>query len=73
MTTGATKKEYFQPPGLKIHVLWEVPIEQKRLSSSDIRDLMRKDKKWGHFVPNIVAKLMRQWNIAEKLKEIRSK
>ncbi|MFX0080711.1 MAG: nicotinate-nucleotide adenylyltransferase [Candidatus Hodarchaeota archaeon] len=69
---GKQKKKYFQSLGLKIHVLWEVPIEQKGLSSSDIRDLMRKSEKWEHLVPISVAKLMKQWNIAKRLKEISS-
>ena len=70
---GRQKKDYFQSLGLKIQVLWEVPLEQKGLSSSDIRDLMRKDEKWEHLVPTSVAKLMKQWNIVKRLKEISSK
>lgn len=70
---GRQKKIYLQSLGLKIHVLWEVPLELKGLSSSDIRDLMRKDEKWEHLVPKSVAKLMKQWNVAKRLKEISSK
>jgi len=69
---GRQKKDYFQSLGLKILVLWEVPLEQKGLSSNDIRDLMRKDEKWEHLVPKSTAKLMKQWNIAQRLKEISS-
>ncbi len=67
---GRQKKDYFQSLGLKIHVLWEVPLEQKGLSSSDIRDLMRKGEKWEHLVPTSVANLMKQWNVTKRLKEI---
>lgn len=67
---GRQKKDYFQSLGLKIHILWEVPIEQKGLSSSDIRDLMRKGEKWEHLVPSSVANLMTQWHVAQRLKEI---
>ena len=67
---GRQKKDYFQSLGLKIHILWEVPIEQKGLSSSDIRDLMRKGDKWEHLVPSSVVNLMKQWKIAQRLKEI---
>ena len=70
---GRQKKDYFQSLGLKIQVLWEVPLEQKGLSSSDIRDLMRKGEKWEHLVPSSVANLMKQWNVAQRLKEIRLK
>ena len=69
---GRQKKDYFQSLGLKIHVLWEVSLEQKGLSSSDIRDLMRKGEKWEHLVPSSVANLMKQWNVAQRLKEISS-
>jgi len=67
---GRQKKDYFQSLGLKIHVLWEVPLEQRGLSSSDIRDLMRKGEKWEHLVPKSTAKLMKQWNVTKRLKEI---
>lgn len=67
---GRQKKDYFQSLGLKIHVLWEVPLEQKGLSSNDIRDLMRKGEKWEHLVPSSVANLMTQWHVAQRLKEI---
>jgi nicotinamide-nucleotide adenylyltransferase len=70
---GQQKKRYFQDLGLKIHVLWEVPLENKGLSSSDIRESMIKNGKWEHFLPISVVKLMNEWNIAQRLKEINSK
>ncbi|KKM72497.1 hypothetical protein LCGC14_1419920 [marine sediment metagenome] len=70
---GRQKREYFQSLGLKIHVLWEVTLENKGLSSSDIRESMKVGKKWEHLVPSSVAKLMKEWGIAQRLKEITSK
>ena len=70
---GHQKKKYFQSLGLKIHVLWEVTLENKGLSSSDIRDSMVKDESWEEFVPSSVAKLMKEWDIAQRLKKISSK
>ncbi len=70
---GHQKKKYFQSLGLKIHVLWEVTLENKGLSSSDIRDSMVKDENWEEFVPSSVAKLMNEWDIAQRLKKISSK
>ncbi|KKN62078.1 hypothetical protein LCGC14_0515730 [marine sediment metagenome] len=70
---GRQKREYFQSLGLKIHVLWEVTLENKGLSSSDIRESMKVGKKWEHLVPSSVAKLMKEWGIAQRLKEISSK
>ena len=70
---GQQKKKYFQDLGLKIHVLWEVPLDKKGLSSSDIRETMIKNGKWEHFLPSSVVKLMNEWDIAQRLKEISSK
>lgn len=67
---GKQKKKYFQSLGLKIHVLWEVPLEKKGLNSSDIREAIMTGKKWEHFVPSNVAILLKKWNIAQRLKEI---
>jgi len=67
---GRQKKEYFQSLGLKIHVLWEVPLEKKGLSSSDIRETMISGEKWEHLVPSNVAILLKKWNITQRLKEI---
>jgi len=70
---GQQKKKYFQDLGLKIHVLWEIPLDKKGLSSSDIRETMIKNGKWEHFLPSSVVHLMNEWNIAQRLKEINSK
>lgn len=67
---GQQKKKYFQDLGLKIHVLWEVPLDKKGLSSSDIREAMIKSEKWEHIVPSSTVKLMKEWDIAQRLKEI---
>lgn len=67
---GRQKKEYFKSLGLKIHVLWEVPLEKKGLSSIDIRTAMINGDKWEHFLPSSVVKLMEKWNISQRLKEI---
>ncbi|MBY8985395.1 MAG: adenylyltransferase/cytidyltransferase family protein [Candidatus Lokiarchaeota archaeon] len=70
---GQEKRKHFQELGLKIHVLWEVPLEKKGLSSSDIRKAMIHNRKWEHFLPISVVKFMNKWNIPKRLKEIYSK
>jgi nicotinamide-nucleotide adenylyltransferase len=70
---GRQKKQYFESLGLKIHVLWEVSLEKKGLSSSDIRNSMITGEKWEHLVPSSVSNLMKQWDIAQRLKELSSK
>ncbi len=70
---GRQKKQYLESLGLKIHVLWEVSLENKGLSSSDIREAMIHNKPWEHFLPISVAKLMKEWEIPLRLKEFRIK
>jgi nicotinamide-nucleotide adenylyltransferase len=67
---GKQKKQYFQSLGLKIHLLWEVKLEDKGLSSSDIREAMVKDKEWEHLVPKSVGTLLKDWDIIKRLKEL---
>ncbi|MFX0005914.1 MAG: nicotinate-nucleotide adenylyltransferase [Promethearchaeota archaeon] len=67
---GRQKKEYLKSLGLKIHVLWEVTLENKGLSSSDIREDMIKGRQWEQYVPSSVARLMRDWGIIKRLKKL---
>lgn len=70
---GRQKKKIFELLGLKIHVLWEVTLEKKGLSSSDVRESMIKGEAWEHLVPKSVVKFMKEWKIALKLKNLSSK
>ena len=67
---GKQKLEYFKAQGLKTHVLREVPPEQKGMSASDVRDLMKDNRPWEHTVPTSVAVLLGKWCIAERLKAL---
>ncbi|MFX0037092.1 MAG: adenylyltransferase/cytidyltransferase family protein [Candidatus Hermodarchaeota archaeon] len=67
---GRKKKEYFESLGLKIHVLWEVPLEKKGLSSTDIRNFMINEDSWEHLVPMSVQKLIIEWKIIQRLKTL---
>ena len=66
---GRKKKQNLESLGLKIHILWEVSLENKGLSSSDIREAMVEGKRWEHLVPTSVARLMKDWDIIKRLKE----
>ncbi|MFX1288616.1 MAG: nicotinate-nucleotide adenylyltransferase, partial [Promethearchaeota archaeon] len=48
---GRQKKKYLESLGLKIHILWEVPLEKKGISGNDIRNFMLKGEPWEHLVP----------------------
>ena len=65
---GRHKLERFKSKGLNTHVLREVPIEEKGISSTQIRNLMIDDKAWEHLVPDCIAKLMIQLRIPDRLK-----
>jgi nicotinamide-nucleotide adenylyltransferase len=67
---GRKKLSYFESLGLKTHVLREVPLEEKGISASVVRDLMIKDQSWEHLLPQGVAFLMKQWKIPARLKKL---
>lgn len=70
---GRQKKEYLESLGLKLHILWEVPLEKKGLSGSDIRLSMVNGEPWKHLVPPATAKLVKEWGVIERLKNSNSK
>lgn len=70
---GRQKKEYLESLGLKVHVLWEVPLEKKGLSGSDIRLSMLNGGPWKHLVPPATAKLVKKWGIITRLNDLNSK
>jgi len=69
---GRQKKVYLEALGLKVHVLWEVPLEKKGLSGSDIRESMLKNEPWEHLVPLSTVKLIKKWDIINRLKKLSS-
>jgi len=70
---GRQKKEYLEELGLKVHVLWEVPLEEKGLSGSDIRNSMLKGEPWEHFLPVAAVKLVKKWDIITRIRELSKK
>jgi len=70
---GRQKKKYLESLGLKVHVLWDVPLEKKGLSGSDIRESMLKGEPWELFVPPATAKLVKRWGIINRLNDLSSK
>lgn len=64
---GERKLHYFQTLGLRTHVLWRVPAEEKGLSASDIRRLMVLGQPWMHLVPAPAARLLAAWDIPGRL------
>ena len=69
---GRQKKKYLESLRLKVHVLWDVPLENKGLSGSDIRESMLKGEPWKQFVPSATTKLVQEWGIIKRLKDMNS-
>lgn len=67
---GKKKLRYFQEQGLRTHVLWEVPREQKGISASEIRELMIKNEPWEHLVPYSISVLLNKWGVPDRIREI---
>ena len=69
---GRRKRKYFESLNLKVHVLREVPPEEKGISGTDVRRAMTDGSRWEHMVPGAVARLLKQWNIPQRLRSVRS-
>ncbi len=69
---GWRKLEHFQLLGLKTEVLWERPLAQKGLNSTDIRHYMARNKPWEHLVPASTQHLLKLWDIPTRLRKLHS-
>jgi nicotinamide mononucleotide adenylyltransferase len=69
-TWGKKKLDYFKSLGLHTHILWEVPPEDKGISATDIRFRMMDDRPWEHLVSESSASLLKEWKIADRLKDL---
>jgi nicotinamide-nucleotide adenylyltransferase len=67
---GKQKKKYLESLGLMVHVLWEVPLEEKGLSGNDIRESMLKGEPWEHLVPPATVKLVKEWDVIKRLNNL---
>ncbi len=67
---GRRKLAMFQELGLKTEVMWEKPLEEKGITSNEIRGKMIRGEAWEHLVPSAVARLMKQWNVPERLRTL---
>ncbi|SMC21541.1 nicotinamide-nucleotide adenylyltransferase [Desulfacinum hydrothermale DSM 13146] len=67
---GRKKRSLFQSLGLKIHVLWERPREQKGISATEVRRRMVQGEPWKHLVPQSTAELVEQWDIVQRLRSL---
>jgi nicotinamide mononucleotide adenylyltransferase len=68
---GERKLRLLQSQGLNVDVMWRRTPETKGLQGSEIRGRIIDGRPWDHLVPRSTARLIRVWQIAERLKEIR--
>jgi nicotinamide mononucleotide adenylyltransferase len=65
---GRTKLERFVGLGLRTHVLWERPMQEKGLRGTGVRHLMAAGLPWEHLVPASGVTLLKQWRVPERLR-----
>ncbi len=68
---GRRKQDYFNSLGLQVHILRNVPSEEKGISASEIRSLIIKDLAWEHLVPPNTVPLLKQWKVPARLKGLK--
>jgi nicotinamide mononucleotide adenylyltransferase len=66
---GERKLEMFQGLELTTEVLWQRPLAEKGLTSTEVRRLMVADQEWTHLVPPGVAAILEMFQIPQRLKE----
>jgi nicotinamide-nucleotide adenylyltransferase len=64
---GRRKLAMFTEMGLKTEVLWDKPLSQKGIGASEVRHLMAENRPWEHLVPKAVERLMREWEIPQRI------
>lgn len=69
---GRQKKAYLEDLELKVHILWEVPLEKKGISGTNVRKLMVNGDKWEHLVPKSVIEFVKENNIIKRLKALKN-
>lgn len=69
---GRRKQHYFKSLGLKLDILWDIPLKDKGISGTHVRKLMIDNGSWEPLVPVEVAALLKKWQIPERLRQINS-
>lgn len=64
---GEKKLSVFESMGLKTEILWRRSLDQKGLSSSDIRQLIVDGKPWEHLVPQSVVQLIKDFDLPSRV------
>lgn len=66
---GREKKQRLESIGLKTHVMWEKPVNEKGITGTYVRKAIRDNGDWEPLVPPAVAKKIIEWNLQERFSE----
>lgn len=65
---GERKLRMFQSLGLKTEILWRKSPAEKGLTSTEIRRRIVQAEPWEHLVPPATARLLREFDLLEKIR-----
>jgi hypothetical protein len=64
---GREKLKRLKALGLKTHVLWEKSPDEKGINGTTVRNLIMENKSIDQLTPPAVARLVSEWNLADRL------
>jgi len=64
---GWKKKQTLEKLGAKVEVLWAGKIEEKKLSSTEVRKKIIEGKEWKNLVPQAVYKIIKELKLDERI------
>ncbi len=66
---GRKKVEIFKALHLKVEVLWDRDISEKKISGSYVRDLIAHDNEWKHLVPKSTYDYVINNNLVQRIRD----
>lgn len=67
---GEKKLALFEDAGLRTEILWRCSCREKGLSATEVRKSLAVGEEWQHLVPQTVARLLQQWDVAARLQNL---
>ncbi|MGL1861785.1 MAG: nicotinate-nucleotide adenylyltransferase [Pseudodesulfovibrio sp.] len=67
---GREKKKRLESFGLRTHVMWERPLEEKGITGAKVREAIRTNNGWRNLVPSAVAAKVEEWELQERFSEL---
>ena len=67
---GRAKQARFAAMGLRVDVLWEKPETEKGITGTQVRERMRRGEPWEHMVPPVAVRLLKTFDLPDRLRRI---